>query len=119
MTCHYTDSRKTVIETKQLVNEILEDDIRTALIEPLYYALKVKSYKFIGSKFGALDEIRNNIRTVSGERVLHYFLWSLMGILLVLEMIIYNPNLLDVNPPFLNDRKVNPVKIINQIKHDA
>ncbi len=119
MTCHYTDSRKTVIETKQLVNEILEDDIRTALIEPLYYALKVKSYKFIGSKFGALDEIRNNIRTVSGERVLHYFLWSLMGILLVLEMIIYNPNLLDVNPPFLNDGKVNPVKIINQIKHDA
>ncbi|MBO5186124.1 MAG: protein kinase family protein [Prevotella sp.] len=115
--CHYTDSRKVVKETNKLSKELLEDDVNTRLVEPLYYALKLKSYKFIGSKFGVLDEIRSNIRTVSGERVFHYLLWSLMGLLLVLEMTVYHPNLLGVNPPFADSGKVNPVKVINQIKH--
>lgn len=105
--CHYTDFKGESKEDKKLISEVLDDDINSTLIEPLYYTFKTKSYRFKGSKFGLFDDVQNRINTVAGERVLHYMLWSLMVFLLVLEMIIYSPSLMNVPNPGTDKRNAS------------
>ena len=87
--CHLTDFRSDTKGDNQLINEVMEDDIKSTLIEPLYYTFKQKSFKFKGSKFSVLDDATNQIRSISGESVLHYILWSVMAAILIGEMLMF------------------------------
>ena len=69
---------------------MMVDDIKTQLIEPLYYTFKQKSFRFKGSKFSLLDEVSEQVRSISGESVAHYILWGIMVGWLVVEMLINN-----------------------------
>jgi TRAP-type C4-dicarboxylate transport system permease small subunit len=46
--CHLTDYRTDSKGDNQLINEVMQDDIKSTLIEPLYYTFKQKSFRFKG-----------------------------------------------------------------------
>lgn len=97
--CHYTDFKVESKEDTKLIEDVLDDDIKSTLIEPLYYTFKTKSYKYNGSKFGMLDDIQQRIQSAGSENVMHYVLWSIMAALLVLEMVAYSPKLVNMPKP--------------------
>ena len=97
--CHFTDFRTDTKSDNNLIDEISDDDIKSSLLEPLYYTFKQKSFRYKGSKFSVLDDVSNQVRSISGESVLHYMLWSVMVAILIGEMIIYSPKLLNVSNP--------------------
>jgi serine/threonine protein kinase len=114
--CHITDFRGDQKADNKLVNDILDDDIQSSLIEPLYYTFKTKSYKFKGSKFGVLDDFSDQVRSVSGESVLHYVLWSLLVAVLLAEFVIFSPSLMNVRNPNLDGKwKRQQHEVIKQI----
>ena len=78
---------------------------------------KQKSYRFKGSKFGLLDDVSNQVRSISGESVIHYILWSLMVGLLVAELVVFSPNLLNINKSDLNKMKAKPIEVVDQIQN--
>ena len=118
--CHLTDFRgDSKVDTK-LVNEVFADDIQSTLLEPLYYTFKTKSFRFKGSKFGMLDDVSDQIRSISGESVLHYIMWSGMVALLIAEFVIFSPKLLNVRNPYLdNNWKLQPHQVIKQLEKDV
>ena len=117
--CHVSDFRSDTNGDKHMINEMMEDDINSSLLEPLFYTFKQKSFKFKGSKFGLLDDVSNQVRSISGESVAHYILWSAMVALLVLEMIIFSPKLLNVKNPDLNSLRISPTEVVKQIQKDV
>lgn len=117
--CHVTDFHSESKEDNQMVNEVMEDDIKSTLLEPLYYTFKQKSFKFKGSKFSMLDDVANQIRSLCGESVMHYILWSVMVALLLLEMIVFSPKLLNVPNPDVEDIRMSPSEIVDQIQKDV
>ena len=120
LVCHLTDFRGDQKADNKLINEVLEDDITSTLIEPLYYTFKTKSYRFKGSKFGMLDDMSNQVSSVSGESVLHYILWSLMVAVLLAEFVIFSPSLMNIRNPYLdNNWKLQPHKVIKQLERDV
>ena len=120
LVCHLTDFRGDEKADNKLINEVLSDDIQSTLIEPLYYTFKTKSYRFKGSKFGMLDDISDQVRSISGESVLHYMLWSVMVAVLVLEFVVFSPKLMNVRNPSLDGRwKSHPQQIIKQLEQDS
>ena len=117
--CHLTDFRSDSKGDNQLINEVMEDDIKSTLLEPLYYTFKQKTFKFKGSKFGMLDDVTNQVRSISGESVLHYILWSAMVGILVMEMLVFSPKLLNHRNPDLDNMRVSPTKVVKQIQKDV
>ena len=117
--CHLTDFRGDSKSDNQLINEVMEDDIKSNLLEPLYYTFKQKSFKFKGSKFGMLDDVTNQVRSISGESVLHYVLWSMMMIMLLAEMILFSPKLLNVKNPDLDRMRISPTNVVKQLQKDV
>lgn len=97
--CHLTDFRGDTKTDTKLINEVLGDDIKSTLLEPLYYTFKAKSYKYKGSKFGIIDDISNQVRSLSGESVLHYILWCLLVFSFIVEFVVFSPKLLDASIP--------------------
>jgi hypothetical protein len=118
--CHVTDYRSDSKGDNQLINEVMEDDIKSTLIEPLYYTFKQKTFRFKGSKFGMLDDVSDQVRSISGESVLHYILWCLMVLLLVAEFIVFSPKLMNVRNPNLDGNwKLKTHKVIKQLEKDV
>lgn len=117
--CHITDFHSDTKGDNELISEVMEDDIKSTLLEPLYYTFKLKSFKFKGSKFGMLDDVTNQVRSLSGESVLHYIMWSAMVALLLLEMIVFNPKLLNYKTPDLDHIRISPSEVIEQIQKDV
>ena len=118
--CHMTDFRGDQKADNKLINEVLDDDIQSSLIEPLFYTFKTRSYKFKGSKFGVLDDISDQVRSVSGESVLHYIFWSILVASLVAEFVVFSPSLMNVRNPNLDGKwKLQPHKIIKQLEKDV
>lgn len=118
--CHMTDFRGDQKADNKLVNDVLDDDIQSSLLEPLYYTFKTKSYKYKGSKFGMLDDVSDQVRSISGESVLHYILWCLMVLLLVAEFIVFSPKLMNVRNPNLDGNwKLKTHKVIKQLEKDV
>ena len=115
--CHLTDFRGDQKADNKLITEVLDNDIKSTLLEPLYYTFKTKSYKFKGSKFGLLNDVTDQVRSTSGESVLHYILWSLLALIFVLDFIIFSPSLMNVKNP--GDVTINASKIIKQIERDV
>ena len=118
--CHLTDFRGDQNADNKLINEVFDDDIKSSLLEPLYYTFKTKSFKYKGSKFAVLDDVTDQIRSISGESVIHYILWSTPVAVLVAEFIIFSPSLMNVRNPYLdNNWKLQPHKIIKQLEKDV
>ena len=118
--CHLTDFRGDQKADAKLINEVLDDDIKSTLLEPLFYTFKTKSYRYKGSKFGMLDDVTNQVRSYSGESVLHYVLWSLLIAVLVMEFVVFSPSLMNVRNPYLdNNWKLQPQKVMKQLERDV
>ena len=119
LVCHLTDFRGDQKADNKLINEVLSDDIQSSLIEPLYYTFKTKAYRFKSAKFGILDDISDQVRSISGESVLHYMLWSVMMLILVAEFVVFSPRLMNIRNPNLDDNwKAHPQQVIKQLEKD-
>ncbi len=117
--CHLTDFRGDQNADNKLISEVFDDDIKSSLLEPLYYTFKTKSFKYKGSKFAVLDDVTDQIRSISGESVIHYILWSTLVAVLVAEFIIFSPSLMNVRNPYLdNNWKLKPHEVIKQLEKD-
>ena len=99
LVCHFTDFRTDSKSDNLLIDGVMNDDIKTSLLEPLYYTFKQKSYRFKGSNFAILDDVNNQVRSISGESVMHYILWSLMALVVLLELLAFSPKLGDMKVP--------------------
>ena len=119
LVCHLTDFRGDQKADNKLISEVLEDDVKSTLLEPLYYTFKTKSYRFKGSKFGLLNDVTDQVRSISGESVLHYALWTIMALLFVLEFIIFSPKIFDAGSPDTDHMKIAPSEIIKHLEKDA
>ena len=98
--CHFTAFRENISsDTEELQSLLKNDDIKSSLIEPLYYTFKTKSHHYKSSKFSLLDEMSDHVNSLSGESVMHYVLWSLLAFILVLEFCLFSSSILDVNLP--------------------
>jgi hypothetical protein len=118
--CHLTDFRGDQNADNKLINDVFDDDIKSSLLEPLYYTFKTKSYKYKGSKFAVLDDVTDQIRSISGESVIHYLLWSALVAVMVAEFVIFSPSLMNVRNPYLdNNWKLQPHKVIKQLEKDV
>jgi serine/threonine protein kinase len=116
LVCHLTDFRGDQKADNKLISEVLDNDIKSTLLEPLYYTFKTKSYRFKGSKFGLLDDVTEQVRSISGESVLHYILWSILALIFVLIFVVYSPSLMNVKNPSKGDiKKSNPTELIQQV----
>ena len=115
--CHLTDFRGDQKADSKLISEVLENDIKSSLLEPLYYTFKTRSYRFKGSKFGLLNDVTDQVRSISGESVLHYVLWSMLALIFVLDFILFSPSLMNMKNP--GDVSLNPSEIIKQIERDV
>ena len=119
LVCHLTDFRGDQKADSKLISEVLDNDIKSSLLEPLYYTFKTKSYRFKGSKFGILDDVTEQVRSISGESVLHYVLWSLLALIFVIDFIVYSPALMNVKNPNSGDvEESSPTEIIQQIDNN-
>ena len=116
--CHLTDFRGDEKADNKLISEVLDNDIKSTLLEPLYYTFKTKSYRFKGSKFGLLDDVTDQVRSISGESVLHYVLWSVLVFIFVLDFVVYSPSLMNVSNPTMDNISSTPTEIIQQIDND-
>ena len=117
--CHLTDFRGDQKADNRLISEVLDNDIKSTLLEPLYYTFKTKSYKFKGSKFGLLDDVTDQVRSISGESVLHYVLWSILALIFVLDFIIYSPSLMNVSNPDVDNFSFRPSEMMQKIEKDV
>ena len=117
--CYFTDFRGDSKSDNQLISEVMEDDIKSTLLEPLYYTFKQKTFRFKGSKFGMLDDVTNQVRSISGESVLHYILWSVLMALLLMEMTMFHPKLLNFRNPDLEHMRMSPTTVVKQIQKDV
>ena len=115
--CHLTDFRGDQKADNKLITEVLDNDIKSTLLDPLYYTFKTKSYRYKSSKFGLLDDVTDQVRSISGESVLHYILWSIMALIFVLDFIIFSPNLMNVSNP--GDVSISASKVIKQLERDV
>lgn len=117
--CRFTDYRLESKGEKKMFNEIMDDDINSSLLEPLYFTFKQRSYRFKGSKFGVLDNIQNQVNSAADESVIHYILWSVMMAVLVAEMVLFSPQLMNIKNPEMDKFKVNPKGIVKEVIKDV
>ncbi|MBR1548223.1 MAG: protein kinase [Prevotella sp.] len=117
--CYATGFRGDSKSDSQLINEVMEDDVKTTLLEPLFYTFKQKSFKFKGSKFSMLDDVTNQVSSISSESVLHYMLWSIMVGLLVAEMVVFSPKLLNYSVPKMDSIHLSPSSVVKQLQKDV
>lgn len=94
--CHFTSFRHSDDMSVKNVREILaSEDINTSLLEPLYYTFKTKSFRYKSTKFSLLDDISNQVRSISGENIIHYLMWGLLFLVLILEFCVLSPAILN------------------------
>ena len=90
----YTDlSREHKTDTKFINDALKKEDIKSTLLEPLYFTFKTKSSRYKSSHFSVLDEVDDHIHSLSGESVIHYILWSLFAIVMICELFLLSPQL--------------------------
>lgn len=87
-------SRDQKTDTKFINEALKKQDVKSTLLEPLYYTFKTKSQRYKASHFGVLDEIDDQLHSVSGESVIHYILWSLLALVLILELCLFSPKVI-------------------------
>lgn len=96
---HFTDRRKSAKEHGKTLEGVLRDDVKTQLIEPLYYTFKTKSRNYKGAKFSLIDEVQDQFIADSSYRIFHFALWCIMLIAVIAELVVYSPKLMDTPLP--------------------
>jgi len=81
-------------DTKFIENVLTNQDIRSTLIDPLYYTFKTRSQRYKASNFGLLDEVADHTHSLSGETIIHYILWTLTAIVLIAELCVFSPKVM-------------------------
>ena len=118
--CHFTNYRGDSNSDYQLINEVMRgDDIKSTLIEPLYYTFKQRSFKFKGSKFSLLDDVTNQVRSISGESIVHYVLWSVMVALMLAQLVLFSPKLLNISRPDTQQLNITPSSVVKKLQNNA
>lgn len=117
--CYLTNYRRNSNDDKVAINEALDDDIKSSLLEPLYYTFKTKSYKYKGSKFAMLQDVSDHVRSMAGESVVHYACWSLLIFIFVFEFMLFNPHTLNTKTPNLPTWRIDYQEVIQKLKHDV
>jgi hypothetical protein len=87
-------SREEKADAKFITDTLKTEDIKSTLLEPLYYTFKTKSQRYKASHFSVLDEVDDQIHSFSGESVIHYLLWSLLVIVMILELCLFSPKVI-------------------------
>ena len=92
LVARFTDFSSDSRAGKELVVGLInggEEDLQSTLLEPLYYTFKTKSRRYKASKSGVIDEAIDQVRALSGESVMHYVLWSLLFVVLIVEFCLF------------------------------
>lgn len=112
---HFTDFRRDTQTDANFISSILNDeDVKSMLIEPLYYTFKTRSYRYKSSKFGLLDDINDQVRSTAGESSIHYALCSVLGLILIGMFFVFSPKLLDKPLPGL--KQVSKENVMEHIQ---
>lgn len=100
LVCHYTRYKSDNVADSTMVKDLLKsEDIKSTLLEPLYYTFKTKSQRYKGTKFSLLDEVSDQVHSLAGESVIHYVLWSVLALVYVVIFILYSPKMADMPLP--------------------
>lgn len=100
LVAHLTAFKEDKLASYDAVKDLLaNDDIKSSLLEPLYYTFKTKSHRYKSTKFGLIEELSNQVNSMAGESVIHYIMWSVLALVMVAEFIIFSPSLCDMNLP--------------------
>lgn len=78
--CLMTINRKEKGNDEEMVNEIVDEDVKTSLLEPLYFTFKTKASRYNGSRFSQMANLRDHFTAVSTEAMAHHILWSLLAL---------------------------------------
>ena len=90
-----TDFSKDQHRDTQFVDKVLSNqDVRSTLLDPLYFTFKTRSQRYKASNFGLLDEVADQTHSISGELVIHYVLWALTAVVLILELCLFSPKVI-------------------------
>ena len=108
-------SSKQVIDNATL-SELLDDDINSTLLEPLYYTFKTRSFKYRSTKFGQLEKIRMEFGAQVSQSIIHYKLWCLTFAVVIIELLVFSPKALDVRKPNFEGMKQQLQEIVSDIK---
>jgi hypothetical protein len=65
-----------------------------------------------------LNDVTDQVRSISGESVLHYVLWSVLALIFVLNFIVFSPVLLNVGNPDSSQIKT-PKEMMKQLEKDV
>ncbi len=84
---YFTDmARNRKNDAEQLAQMLKQDDVKSSLIEPLYYTFKTRSKRYKASRFSLLDELADHVKSMSGESVIHYMLWTLTVVVMIIDL---------------------------------
>ena len=98
--CHLTAFKEGHAEdAAEMRNLLKNDDIKSTLLEPLYYTFKTKSHRYKSSKFGLLDELSDHVNSLSGESVMHFVLWSVLALVMLLEFCLFSSSVFNIQLP--------------------
>ena len=87
-----TDFSRDKAADPTFINNILNNkDMRSTLLDPLYYTFKTKSQRYKASNYGLLDEVADQVHSLSGELVIHYILWILTVVVLIVDLCLLRP----------------------------
>jgi len=93
--CYLTDFKRSQNIDPAMFDQVLKNqDIRSQLLEPLYYTFKTRSQRYKASSFSLLDEVSDQVRSMSGETVVHYMLWTLFALVMIVVLSLLSPDLL-------------------------
>jgi hypothetical protein len=113
--CRLTDFRQDQTLDSKKIKELLKvDDVNTTLLDPLYFTFKTRSNHYKGSKFGVLDDIDNQVHSLSGESMVHYVMWSIMVLLLIGEFVLFSPKMLNMKNPGDDGVEIPQEQVIGQ-----
>ena len=109
--CHFTAFKEyRTADSTTIVDILKSEDVKSSLLEPLYYTFKTKSHRYKSTKFGLLDELSDQVQSLSGESILHYVIWSIMALVFVLEFCVFSRYLINAALPF--DTTENHVVVV-------
>ena len=75
-------------DAEQLAAMLRQDDVKSSLLEPLYYTFKTRSKHYKATRFSLLDELADHVRSMSGESVIHYVLWTLLVLVMIADLLL-------------------------------
>lgn len=116
---YMSDYRRDRSGDRTLLTEVLEDDVKSNLIEPLYYTFKTKSFRFKGTKFNLLDGVRDRLHSISNETAVHHVVWCVLVGAVILEMVLFHPHLGNMKAPEVNPFEVNPESVYQTIQQTS